>query len=82
MENKWDQTHSSGRNIFTYELKALGFRDIDLAEARVIFKRLTSQQIIETLESILSAGTSANGPISNKQRQVVEGFVDRVKQAT
>ena len=81
MENKWDQTHSSRRNVFSYELKALGFRDIDLAEARDVFKRWTSQQIIETLESILSSGISANGPISNKQRQVVEGFVGRVKES-
>ena len=78
--NKWDQTHPSGRNIFTYELKALGLNPTDLPEVRTIFKRLTSQQIIEKLESILLAGTAANGPISNKQRSVIEGFIERVKE--
>jgi len=79
--NKWDQTHSSSRRVFTSELQALGFNETDLPMAREIFERLTSQQVIDKLESVLEEGSAANGPISNKQRSIIEGFIDRIKEA-
>ena len=79
--NKWDKAHSSSRRVFSYELKALGFNETDLPMARQVFERLTSQQITEKLESVLLAGTAANGQISNKQQEVLKGFMDRVREA-
>jgi hypothetical protein len=79
--NKWDQTHSSSRRVFTSELQALGFNETDLPMARQIFERLTSQQVIAKLESVLEEGFAVNGTISAKQRATIEGFVDRVKES-
>ena len=78
--DKWDQTHSSSRRVFTSELKALGFNETDLPMARQIFERLTSRQVIEKLESVLEEGWAVNGTISPQQRLTIEGFVDRVKE--